>query len=306
MSIRTLSYVGFNSPATEEWRSFGPEVLGTELGVDGPDGAVRLRIDDATFRVAIHPGESDGLAYLGWDVGDADALDTIVARLAGGGTEVVVGDKTLADLRAVTGLAWFVDPFGFRHELSYGLEEDAPFRAGRTINGFVTGGQGLGHVVLIVPELPAAEEFVTQALGLRASDSIEAGLSLRFFHCPGRAARHHSLALAAVPGMVGFHHLMLEVAHLDDVGSALDIINERQIPLAMSLGRHTNDGMTSFYVRTPSGFEIEYGTGGIVVDDDTWKVGLLDAQSVWGHKPPATGPLVPRIMRRFQAAGASK
>ena len=40
----------------------------------------------------------------------------------------------------------------------------------------------------------------------------------------------------------------------------------------MTLGRHTNDLMTSFYVRTPSGFEIEYGTGGLVVDDDTWQV----------------------------------
>ena len=45
----------------------------------------------------------------------------------------------------------------------------------------------------------------------------------------------------------------------------------------MSLGRHTNDLMTSFYVRTPSGFEIEYGTGGIVVDDDTWTVGSTTA-----------------------------
>ena len=30
----------------------------------------------------------------------------------------------------------------------------------------------------------------------------------------------------------------------------------------MTLGTHTNDRMTSFYVRTPSGFEIEYGFGG--------------------------------------------
>ena len=66
------------------------------------------------------------------------------------------------------------------------------------------------------------------------------------------------------------HHLMLEVSTLDDVGTALDIVNARELPLAMSLGRHTNDLMTSFYVRTPSGFEIEYGTGGLLVDDDTW------------------------------------
>jgi hypothetical protein len=65
----------------------------------------------------------------------------------------------------------------------------------------------------------------------------------------------------------------------------------------MSLGRHTNDLMTSFYVRTPSGFEIEYGTGGRVVDDETWEVVPYDAQSIWGHQPPASGPLFPSILR---------
>ena len=52
---------------------------------------------------------------------------------------------------------------------------------------------------------------------------------------------------------------MLEVEQSTDVGRALDIVNDKKLTLAMSLGRHTNDMMTSFYVRTPSGFEIEYG-----------------------------------------------
>jgi extradiol dioxygenase len=98
---------------------------------------------------------------------------------------------------------------------------------------------------------------------------------------------------------------MLEVRSIDDVGAALDIVNEREIPLAMSLGRHTNDHMTSFYVRTPSGFEIEYGTGGRLVDDDTWTIDRYDATSTWGHKPPATGPLPPGIIRPFEPAKIS-
>jgi extradiol dioxygenase len=102
--------------------------------------------------------------------------------------------------------------------------------------------------------------------------------------------------------MVGMHHLMLEVGSIDDVGTGLDIVNERSIPLAMSLGRHTNDHMTSFYVRTPSGFEIEYGTGGLLIDDATWEVATLDAQSTWGHKPPADGPLLPQILAPFVPA----
>jgi extradiol dioxygenase len=292
--IKNLAYVGFVSPNADEWRTFGPEVLGAELAPDGPDGAVRLRVDDATHRIAIHPGERNELAYLGWEVDDLGAMAAAV-EAAGITVKGRLERPSGASARA------FVDPFGFRHELVTGVESGSPFIPGRPMSGFVTAEQGLGHVVLIVPDLTEAEAFYTNVLGFKVSDSIESGLSLRFFHCVGTAARHHTVAMASVPGMVGMHHLMLEVNTLDDVGTALDIVNERQIPLAMSLGRHTNDLMTSFYVRTPSGFEIEYGTGGLVVDDETWEVGLHDSQSIWGHKPPAE-PLFPGILAPFQVA----
>ena len=71
--ITSLAYIGFTSPHAEDWRSFGPDVLGAELAPDGPDGAVRLRVDDVAHRIAIHPGERDDLAYLGWLVDDLDA-----------------------------------------------------------------------------------------------------------------------------------------------------------------------------------------------------------------------------------------
>ena len=282
--IRNLAYVGFESPNAEHWRSFGPDVLGAELAPDQPDGAVRLRVDEAAHRITIHPGETNDVAYLGWLVDDVDA------------TVNAIEDAGLAVVDHA-----FVDPFGFRHELVIEVEEGPPFQPGRPMSGFVTGEQGLGHVVLIVPDLAVASSFYADVLGLRPTDSVEAGLSLRFFHCAGHASRHHTVALASVPGMVGLHHLMLEVRSLDDVGAALDIVSERGLRLPMSLGRHTNDLMTSFYVRTPSGFEIEYGTGGLVVDDDSWQVATHDSQSIWGHKPPAE-PVLPEILRPFQTA----
>jgi 2,3-dihydroxybiphenyl 1,2-dioxygenase len=282
--IKNLGYVGFVSPNADAWRTFGPEVLGAELAPDGPDGAVRLRVDDAAHRITVHPGDHNDLAYLGWEVDDVAA--TVAAVEAAG---ILVKDES------------FVDPFGFHHELVSAIEQGPPFTPGRPMSGFLTGEQGLGHVVLIVPDLEAAAAFYTDVLGFRPSDSVEAGLSLRFFHCAGHAARHHTVAMASVPGMVGMHHLMLEVKTLDDVGTALDVVNARHIPLAMTLGRHTNDLMTSFYVRTPSGFEIEYGTGGLVVDDDTWEIGLHHAQSIWGHRPPDQ-PLAPGILAPFQPA----
>ena len=297
--IRSLDYIGFTSPNAEKWLEFGPEILGLELAGRGPDGAVRLRVDDAAWRITVHPGASDDLAYLGWCVGGPAELATAITTLEKHGLELHYGDSTLAGLRAVADLAWFIDPFGFRHEITWGLlQKPASFRAGRPISGFVTGDGGLGHAVLLVPDLQRAERFYTEVLGFKLSDRIEMGMSLRFFHCNGR---HHTLAFAAVPGMVGMHHLMLEVASLDDVGKALDLCNARKVPLAMTLGCHTNDRMTSFYVRTPSGFEVEYGWGGRIVDDADWVVGSYDAQSVWGHKLPEQ-PLVPGIIRPFDPA----
>lgn len=294
--ITALSYIGFVSPNADEWRTFGPEVLGAELAPDGPDGAVRLRIDDAAQRIIIHPGETNDLAYLGWEVDD---LDATIAAVENAGVAVTYGGT------GGTGdVARFTDPFGFAHELTTGTATGAPFRPGRPMSGFVTGEQGLGHAVLFVPDQAAAERFYTEVLGFKLSDTIEHGTTLKFLHCGGHAARHHTIALVAVRGMVGIHHVMLEVKSLDDVGRALDLVNERQIPIAMSLGRHTNDHMTSFYVRTPSGFEIEYGTGGTLIDDATWEVGVHHATSFWGHKPPATGPLRPSIIKPFVAAGA--
>lgn len=290
--IRSLSYIGFTSPNAEEWTTFGPEVLGLEVVAPGPDGAVRLRVDDATYRIAVHPGATDDLAYLGWAVAGPEALTDAVTLLEDEAIEVHRGDAALARTRAVDEVVWFRDPFGLRHELSHGQHgAAAPFHPGRPMSGFVTGDGGLGHAVLFVPDLAEAEHFYIDVLGFRLSDRVG---ELRFLHCN---SRHHTLALATVPGMVGMHHLMLEVASLDDVGVAYDIVNERNLPLAMTLGRHTNDLMTSFYVRTPSGFEVEYGYGGALVDTaQPWEAGTYDAASLWGHKPPAE-PLFPGIIR---------
>jgi 2,3-dihydroxybiphenyl 1,2-dioxygenase len=298
--IESLSYIGFTSPQADEWKSFGPDVLGLEVVDPGPDGAVRLRNDDAAWRIAIHPGDRDDVAYLGWAVAGPAAFDQAVAALRGAGIDVSEPDAELAEARAVESVAWFVDPFGFRHELSHGLAfQPGSFVPGRPISGFVTGAGGLGHAVLVVPDLDAATHLYVDLLGFRHSDDIDMGMRVRFLHCN---PRHHTVAISAVPGMVGFHHLMLEVADVDDVGRAYDLVNARGLPLAMSLGRHTNDQMTSFYVRTPSGFEIEYGSGGRLIDtSEPWEPGWYDAPSRWGHHPPAER-LFPGILRPAEAS----
>jgi len=98
--------------------------------------------------------------------------------------------------------------------------------------------------------------------------------------------RHHSLALcpAATLKDPGLIHLMVEVDTLDAVGQALDRVTRDGYQLSSTLGRHTNDKMVSFYVRAPGDWDIEFGTGGLLIDDAHYTAEEITADSYWGHQ----------------------
>jgi 2,3-dihydroxybiphenyl 1,2-dioxygenase len=283
--LHSLAYVGISSPAVDAWPSFATEVLGCMMAEPGSDGAVRLRVDDALWRIQIHPGEVDSVEYFGWAVTDEASLEELRARLEKEGIEVELGSAELAAERAVHQLLWFIDPWGYRHELIWGqYTRPHSFRPSRPLSGFVTGQQGLGHVVVGMPDLERAHDFFTRVMGFELSDRIISDrMNANFYHVNGR---HHTLALGRLPeGVVGFNHLMLQVAAIDDVGVAYDICLERELPIVKTIGRHTNDQMISFYLTTPSSFNIEYGFGGVQIDDD-WTPKSFDRSSTWGHVLP--------------------
>ena len=103
-----------------------------------------------------------------------------------------------------------------------------------------------------------------------------------FFHCN---PRHHSIAIVEVDAPKHLQHIMLEVKSLDDVGLAYYRCKEFGTPLSLDIGRHTNDHMFSFYMSSPSGFDIEYGWGGRLIDDSTWVVQRHVSPAIWGHQP---------------------
>jgi extradiol dioxygenase len=304
--IESLSYIGFRSPRHEDWLTFGPDVMGLQVAEErGGDGAVRLRMDDAAYRIAVHPGEADDIAYLGWGLSGPRQLAASVERLEKAGIAVTQEPAELIAERAVADLVSFSDPFGIRQELSWGQYfRPSSFRPGRPHSGFVTGPGGLGHAVLLSPDLTASEAFYCDILGLRMTDQIKGPQTprLRFYNCN---ERHHTFALVEIPGIIGFHHLMLETASLDDVGQAYDLVNTGAAELTMSLGRHTNDHMTSFYVRTPSAFEIEYGHGGVTLDPEEHLPRQYDKFSTWGHQPVGGQLAPPGIIKVLGAPPAA-
>jgi 3,4-dihydroxy-9,10-secoandrosta-1,3,5(10)-triene-9,17-dione 4,5-dioxygenase len=293
MDIRALGYIRIEATDLDAWRTFAVDGLAMEA-VDGPiPDALYLRIDDRAARIVVLPGDTDRLVCAGWEVANVAALRSTVDELAAAG--IAVKDATADEVaeRRVEAMVHVEDPFGNHLELFAGAVLD--HRPLRNASGtrFVTDGMGLGHVVLPAPDMDAALDFYGGLLGFRLRDSMrlpaamlgradaDGPVFMRFLGCN---PRHHSLGLFPAPMPSGLVHLMVEVETLDDVGRALDRVGTPGAKLSATLGRHTNDHMVSFYVQTPSGFDIEYGTGARTVDDATWVATEITAVSFWGHR----------------------
>jgi 2,3-dihydroxybiphenyl 1,2-dioxygenase len=277
--LRALGYAGFGSDKLDDWREFGTNLVGFQA-IERGNSLLAFRMDDRKQRVVIDRALGDGARFFGWEVADASSLDALAAKLEAAKVEVVAEPKALADARRVSALISFRDPAGNRLEAFHGAEiDDTPFSPGRSISGFRTGPMGLGHAVLTVANIEPVMAFYVDVLGFRLSDYIEKPFRAYFFHVN---PRHHSLALIET-GQAGMHHLMVELFSLDDVGQSYDVaLNQDRVNV--TLGRHTNDLMTSFYARTPSSFMIECGWGGREIDPSSWQpVEMHHGPSLWGH-----------------------
>lgn len=302
--LTALGYIGIRSARLDDWGSYATRLLGMQQ-VDRA-GAVRAyRMDDRKQRLIVTGDESgEGLGFLGWEVADAAALDALAARLEAHGVEVRRGSRALADERHVADLVVFHDPAGNRLETFHSpAVATEPFRPGRPISGFKTGPLGMGHAVLNVVDVEPLLPFYRDLLGFHVTDYGLKPYKLYFFHINGR---HHSFAMVG-SGKQGLHHFMVELYSLDDVGQGYDLAQLEDGRVAYTLGRHTNDHVTSFYSHTPSGFFVEYGWGGRVIDPATWEPHEThDGPSFWGHERLYMDPEQRARLREMRLSAAAR
>jgi biphenyl-2,3-diol 1,2-dioxygenase len=287
-SVRALAYIGVVVEDPPAWLRFASGALGFMPAAEA-DGKDRLRIDARAWRIAVAQGAANDLDFMGFEVSDDTELAAIERKLAALGHAVTADDGALARDRGVSRMIHCVDPLGIRIEIVSGATDrfEQPFVSPCGVSGFVTGDQGLGHVVLGSDDLPAMRRFYVDGLGFRLSDRIRMPIGsigqteLEFYHCNPRP---HTLALVPARRPRRLFHFMVQVADIDDVGFALDRVLASGAKLTATLGRHTNDHMVSFYAATPGGIEVEYGCGARTIDDTVWRVALHHKPSMWGHK----------------------
>jgi len=298
MDVLGIAYLGFESPKYEEWTKFGPEILGLQLlpRVDG-DETVRLRMDDRRWRIAIRPGGEDRLSYVGWQLKSRPSFEESVRVLRAKGVDVRHGDPDLAAERGVREVALFTDPAGYHHELVYGQKFDpGSFIPGRPHQGFIGGNDGIGHVVVAVPDYDDdLDRFWRDVMGFAWFGSGAGPGKAGFYRAP-LSNLSHSIGIVQVPGRFGIHHVGMAVRRIEDVGIVSDLCKQRGIPLQMTMGQHVQDPVVSTYLFTPSAFIIEYlSPVGKTESVEDFVEPNPEKLSIWGHE--RVGPPLPETVR---------
>ena len=263
--ITELGYVRFGVSDLAAWRAFAAELLATEIVDEGEPGRLYLRTDSWHHRIILEENGADDLIGAGMRVAGGEEFAQMQHSLKAAGIDFEQGSAELAAERRVLDIMTLNDPAGNPLEIFHGPQVDAhkPFHPSRGMFGrFVTGDGGVGHMILRNAGLDQAYEFY-KLLGMRGGVEYRVPrgdmvAEVLFMHCN---SRDHTVAFGP-PSKKSINHLMLEVDNIDDVFLTHELVQASDYPVMISLGKHANDHMFSFYFATPSQWLIEIGTAG--------------------------------------------
>jgi len=293
VAIEELGYVIVETAHAEQWDVFMTDVVGVMRAKDPEDGAHHYRIDNRPFRFRVVQGKQERLVAAGYRLDSRASLDALAKKLSNAGRPIALGTTGNAAVRGVDAYFAVSDPAGNGLEFYCGdSSDDTAFTSPVGVEGFVTGNMGLGHAVFAAPDFEASHSFYRDVLGFHDSDlphfsfspdPEDPGMRFAFMHADN--GRHHSVAIGESPNPPsGCVHLMLEMTRIEDVKACQVRMAEHNVPESATLGLHTNDQMTSFYMQTPSGFDLEVGVDGLVIDPATWETTAHKTISEWGHE----------------------
>jgi 3,4-dihydroxy-9,10-secoandrosta-1,3,5(10)-triene-9,17-dione 4,5-dioxygenase len=288
IQIQSLGYVVIEMQDPAIWLDVGVNVLGFQ-GHQDAAGTVKLKMDGAPFRYLVQIGETDRFVGAGWQCSGSD-FDALLVALAEQGVAFQHGSSEACAIRQVTAFVTAVDPSGNCFEVFHGRDADAAFSSPLQGCEFVADALGMGHLVLPAMEHTATSDFYQNLLGFGMSDDLTLPppmaempeMCIHFLHASN--PRHHSLGLFNGPAPSGVVHLMAEYTTLDQVGACLDRVNQAELPITATLGRHANDNMMSFYFLAPAGIPIEIGFDGAQFNWNEFEPTQSTIGDLWGHE----------------------
>ena len=298
MDIIGIGYMGFETAKIDEWRDYGPNVMGFQIACspESEPDALYFRTDDRRHRLMFSKGPVDRIDFIGWEAKGRIEFLSAIETLRTHGVAVTIGDQALCDKRGVREVIRFRDPVGYQHELFYGQKwMPRSFVPGRPHGGFITGKRGVGHVVLITPEYtPELDFFLTKVMELKWYGAGAGKGRTGFFRAKLNTETSHDIGYGQGPGRMGVQHVGMFVSSMRDLGETYDIVKKRDIAMQMTLGQHAQDPHVSFYHFSPSGFAIE-----TIHELEPWHEDGFELNperlSLWGHE--LVGPILGSSVR---------
>ncbi|NBU96701.1 MAG: extradiol ring-cleavage dioxygenase [Spirochaetia bacterium] len=288
-----MGYVIISSNKFTDWRTFCEQAIGLHKG-SITENILTYRIDEYEKRFIIIKGNEEDVISTGWEVYDEISLEIILARLHSRDISFSELNREECSIRGIRKGFQIKGPKGLFVEIY-----TDPIKSTQSLrmltSGFKTGNSGMGHIAMVSRIPVKMQRFWQEIFDARYSDHIQQTLQsgvildVNFFRLN---ERHHSIAVAATrdiridPLRTKVQHINLEVATLEDMAQAYKRCGQLGFSMNWEVGQHTNDKEISFYVITPSGFEIEIGWNPIHVNESSWEPQSYNGFSIWGHKTP--------------------
>ncbi|MCU1718715.1 VOC family protein [Pseudomonas sp. 5P_3.1_Bac2] len=291
----SMGYVVIESAQLSRWQALLTQGIGLHQQQADAD-CLAFRMDQHQRRIIICRGPAENVTAIGWQLRDQATLDTVLQRLAARGIKVTTSTPEQAAERGVQAFWRLLGPKALAIELFI-----QPLLSREPLNmlcaGFVTGACGMGHVAITSRRGKTMRRFWEEIFDARHSDSIVekmAGVTLdiEFFRVN---PRHHSIAIAQVRGLAidpirtQVQHLNLLTTSVADLTACFLRCRQLGFAIAHEIGEHPNDREQSFYVLSPSGFELEVGWNALEVDERNWRPAHYQGISLWGHKAEKHG-----------------
>lgn len=293
-----LGYLVIESRQLKAWQKFLVQGIGLHLEAV-EEGLLAFRVDEHARRLIVREGDAEDVVAFGWHLQNDEAKAVVLDRLRQHGISISTGSASEAAQRGVQSFQRIKGPKEIDFEF-YTQPILATTPLNMLASGFVTGDGGVGHAAIISRHPERMQHFFETILDARASDRITqviAGVTLDFTFLRVNE-RHHSVAVAASRGIrldpvrTRIQHMNLILNTLDDLSAAYKRLREQGYEIAREIGQHPNDKDMSFYVVSPSGFEVEVGWGALKVDEQHWQPNNhYNSISLWGHKPSNTSRL---------------
>ncbi|MDH0289476.1 VOC family protein [Pseudomonas sp. GD04087] len=287
----SMGYAVIESERMDRWRALLKAGIGLhEAQADSE--VLAYRMDEHQRRIIVKRGATEDLVAVGWQLRDRSTLDEVLQRLKKLGIVATKGSPHQAAERGVREFWRVIGPKRLAIELfTEPLTDDRPLEM--LSPGFITGEMGMGHLAITSRKPEQMRRFWQEVFDARHSDHIVeriAGVTLDidFFRVN---PRHHSIAIAVVkdlpmdPIRTRVQHMNLLTTSVSGLTDAFLRCRKLGFEMAHEIGEHPNDREQSFYVMTPSGFEMELGWNALEVVEETWLTTSYKGISLWGHKP---------------------